>query len=290
MKSMTGFGNASLDNELMKLAVEIKTVNGRFLEIKQIIPNELSTIEFEIEKEIKKVIKRGRVEIKIRYEDKREQNIIININKFKAYIKVYEQAKELIKSKEEIYLPYLLKEKDIMYLEENKIEELKNYIVETIKKALNKQQEMAIKEGIAMYKFLKDSFQKCIKAINIIKKYVPEHRKELEKKLISNVNDILNAKLNDENMKRLMMEVAFYVDKYDINEEIIRLEEHYNRFEKKLDEKEVVIGKTLNFILQEMHREINTISSKFIYSKAFEHILEIKEEIEKCREIVQNIE
>jgi uncharacterized protein (TIGR00255 family) len=87
-----------------------------------------------------------------------------------------------------------------------------------------------------------------------------------------------------------MLEAAIYIDKMDVNEEIIRLQNHLEKFEEKLKTEENEIGKTLNFILQEMHREINTISSKFTATDVFSNILTIKEEIEKCRELIQNVE
>jgi uncharacterized protein (TIGR00255 family) len=105
-----------------------------------------------------------------------------------------------------------------------------------------------------------------------------------------NITLLLGNKLDDNDLKRLMLEVSIYVEKSDITEEIVRLKDHLEKFSNTLKSNNISVGKSLNFILQEMHREINTIGSKFSTKESYEHILAIKEEIEKCREIIQNVE
>ncbi|HOQ79967.1 MAG TPA: DUF1732 domain-containing protein, partial [Candidatus Cloacimonadota bacterium] len=105
-----------------------------------------------------------------------------------------------------------------------------------------------------------------------------------------NIEQLLKESLNEDLEKRLMLELALYFDKNDVTEEIIRIKSHLDKFEERLNGDGIDAGKSLNFIFQEMQREINTISAKYNETTAFEHILRIKEEIEKCREQIQNVE
>ncbi|HHE38985.1 MAG TPA: DUF1732 domain-containing protein [Candidatus Cloacimonetes bacterium] len=183
-------------------------------------------------------------------------------------------------------------EKEILKQKEEKYEQndIEKKVLITLKKAINEHQKMALIEGRAMKKFIKKSFNEMIKALDKIKKEFPNHKKKIYLKMMKNIEQILDSELKDDDYKRVMLEAALYIEKADVNEEIIRIEDHIDKFLNILNEKENEIGKTLNFILQEMHREINTIGSKYNSKTIFSEILTIKEEIEKCREIVQNVE
>ncbi len=116
----------------------------------------------------------------------------------------------------------------------------------------------------------------------------PKYKKEIYLKLKDNIEELLGTFIKQEDHKKLLLETAIYVEKADITEEIVRLNNHIDKFSALLEEK-TELGKKLNFILQEMHREINTIGSKFNSTKVFDDTILIKEEIEKCREIIQNV-
>ena len=141
-----------------------------------------------------------------------------------------------------------------------------------------------------MKKFLQDSFKVITKALRKIESEFPKYKKKIYQKMVKNITHILETKLKDDDYKRIMLEAALYIDKADVSEEIIRIKDHIEKFLNILKEKKNEIGKTLNFILQEMHREINTIGSKYNSKIIFSEILIIKQEIEKCRELVQNVE
>jgi len=163
-------------------------------------------------------------------------------------------------------------------------------LLNTLEKAIEKQQEIALIEGRSMLNFLENSISLCRKSLQDIAKLIPEFKEELLDKFTQNIEDLLKEKLVDSDMRRILMEVSLYMDKNDISEEIVRIEDHFDKFYNMMHSNKLEKGKALNFILQEMHREINTIGSKFNHKEAVEHILLVKEEIEKCREIVQNVE
>ena len=126
-------------------------------------------------------------------------------------------------------------------------------------------------------------------SLSRIKTEFPNYKEKINSDLKIKIAEIISHKLRDEDYKRIILEAAIYTDKSDVNEEIIRLYDHVEKIKEFLAEKKTG-GKKLNFIIQEMHREINTLGSKFNSIKIFNDVIVIKEEIEKCRELVQNVE
>jgi len=154
---------------------------------------------------------------------------------------------------------------------------------------LNEHQKMAQNEGRSMLEFFTSSLKIMKRSIDKLKIAFPQYKEEIHNKLKTNVEILLKNKLEGNDHKRFLQETALYIEKADVNEEIVRFEHHLEKFNNKLKASGEA-GKSLNFILQEMLREINTIGSKFNSTGAFDDVLTIKEEIEKCRELVQNVE
>lgn len=292
LKSMTGYGRSSYSNEELDIDIAIKSVNSRFLDVKFYMPKEIQFIENELKNLIKERITRAKVEVKIKYKDVNPPELMLDKPRFSAYYNVYREAAEIIGSKQDIPIDKILSEKDVIKIPEKDLEnsDIIRNISNTMVEALNNHTEMSLKEGKSMALYLTKSLSECTSALHDIEELVPAHKDLLFSNLKGNMEELLKDKLSETEMKRVMLEVAVYVDKADITEEIVRLKDHILRLGKFIDVEKHEKGKKINFILQEMHREINTIGSKFCIIDSFDSILKIKEEIEKCREIIQNVE
>ncbi|MEN6445781.1 MAG: YicC/YloC family endoribonuclease [Candidatus Cloacimonas sp.] len=290
MKSMTGYGNAHIFREGIDIDIEIKSINGRFLDIRYSLPRELSFLEATIRHQAEKILSRGTIEIKLYYNDHREPRLYLDRTKLLKYNELAIQAITLLASDEIIPIEFLLQEPGVIASEDRLADDvlLADIIKEALNLALQKINESLSKEGCQIKDVLFASLQKMDKIIAEISTLCEPYKKELFQNMHKHIEELLGEYSIENLEQRIMQETAIYVDKYDINEEISRLRAHITTFQNTLQETGD-IGKTLNFIIQEMQREANTMGSKFSTSKSFPLILTLKEEIEKCREIIQNV-
>jgi uncharacterized protein (TIGR00255 family) len=291
MISMTGYGKAAIQKCDYEIEIEIRSINSKYLDLKCYIPRETNYLELPLRTLINQHYKRGTIELRLRYSDHTKPTISINENKFSV---LYDSLMKLMKISEnkELPLEYILKEYDILEFKSNLFDsvDFNKDIIDVAKKAIKNQQITAQKEGLSISRLIIASLEKVSNAINEVDGTIPAFRKELFIKMKSRINDVLSQSSHINIEQRLMQELAIYLDKYDIQEEINRLKEHIDSVYKHLKEKEDNdVGKTLNFIFQEMHREANTLGSKYSNQFSFSNILVIKEEIEKSREIIQNV-
>lgn len=292
IKSMTGYGKINFVDENLNLDIEIKTINSRYLDLNIKMPNQFNYLENKIQKLIKKYIKRGRVDVYIRskkqYIGKAE--IIVDLDLAK---KMYESLLSLAEytgiEKNKIEMSNILKNDDILTFESEKLDEnyIENILLTEVERATISLFEMREREGQSLYNDLMKNLDIIEKSKDNIKVYSKNIKEEIREKLISNIESILSKKIIDED--RLANEIVFYADRMDVNEEIIRLESHISQFRKILD-LENSSGKKLDFITQEMLRETNTIGSKSSKIEILNNIIEMKTNIEKIKEQVQNIE
>ncbi len=293
MKSMTGFGKSSYTSDQFDIELQIRSVNNRFLDLKLYFPNELTYLDLPIRKLMQSRISRGTVEVRVNYKDKRIPQAEVDFNKLNMY---YKLGSDIAKHLNREYNPdinELLQKSDLIVLESEDLEssEFSGKFMEVAEQALTKHQDMAIVEGKSMQQFFLESVGKMLKAIDEIEAYFQEHKTEIHDKLKARVIELLNDHLTEENEKRILVETAIYVDKSDINEEITRLRNHIHKLKDTIEKADLSpIGKTMNFILQEMHREANTLGSKFSTTNSFDNVLTIKEEVDKCKEMVLNVE
>lgn len=290
MKSMTGYGKAKIQKNDMDCEIEIKSINGRFLDMRIYLPREISFFEYPIRQHIGKVLSRGTVEIRVTFADRREPALKLNEVKLVKYYELVKQAQALLDIDEDISLEYLLKEPGIIESINNldEDEQLSELLNQTLDKAIEALELSLRAEASNIKDTLKHSSALMLKTLDNIEKEIQPFKEELYSILKHRVTELLsnfNAEMLEQ---RLVQELAIYIDKYDIQEEISRLKCHINTLLATL-EKEEDTGKTLNFILQEMQREANTLGSKFSTARTFTYVLTLKEEIEKCREIVQNV-
>lgn len=291
MYSMTGYGKADYRDSKRAIGIEISSVNNRFLEFMVRMPRELSNLEPLIKEHISEKVQRGKITVCIHYEDFGSGAETVMLNRILAddIFKKANELKKRYKLKGEIELGHFLNFPEIFLISKDSrfAETIWPFIKSALNKALKELTNMRRREGAN----LKIDLSKRLKALESqIKKIVDlaaKDKKEHKKKLTERINEILDKSKLDNN--RLEEEIAYIVDRADITEEAVRFQSHLKQFRNALVKKGPV-GKRLNFLLQELNREANTIGSKANNSDIGPIVVSVKEEIEKIREQVQNIE
>ena len=290
IKSMTGYGRAKLSKDDREYQIEIKSVNHRYLDISVRIPKQLSYLEETIKKEIAKKVKRGKIDVFVTFENNslEGKEIKINTELAKAYIDELKKLAEKENILSDIQVTEISKYPDVLNIQSSQDDEkITEEVLETITIATDNLVQMRETEGNKISEDL-------LKRLNIINKKVEEIAKlstglieEYVVKLEERINEILKNQEIDKT--RLAQEVVIYADKCSIEEEVTRLNSHISQFKNLLNSNEA-IGKKLDFIIQEMNRETNTIVSKANNLEITNGVIDIKTEIENIREQVQNIE
>lgn len=290
IKSMTGYGRAKLSKEDREYQIEIKSVNHRYLDISVRIPKQLSYLEEIIKKEIAKKVKRGKIDVFVTFENNslEGKEIKINTELAKAYINELKKLAEKENILSDIQVTEISKYPDVLNIQSSQDDEkITEEVLETITIATDNLVQMRETEGNKISEDL-------LKRLNIINKKVEEIAKlstglieEYVVKLEERIKEILKNQEIDKT--RLAQEVVIYADKCSIEEEVTRLNSHISQFKNLLNSNEA-IGKKLDFIIQEMNRETNTIGSKANNLEITNGVIDIKTEIENIREQVQNIE
>ncbi len=292
LKSMTGFGRGENEDGIHNFNVEIKTVNHRYNDIVVRMPKHLSYLEENIKSLIKEKISRGRVEVYICLEYINESNldIVVDMPLARAYKSELDRMMSELNIVDEVKLSHMLVLPEIIKKERKKMEEdiIWKCLEPSLEIALNNVMDMRIKEGLMLKEDMKSKILKIENNLIEIENRAPLVVIEYKEKLKLRIKELLDEELNIDD-DRLNYEIAFFADRSDINEEIVRLRSHNDQFLDSLNESEPV-GRKLDFILQEMNREINTIGSKSEDLIISNCVVNIKSEIEKIREQVQNVE
>lgn len=289
---MTGFGRGESIDGAYSFSVEIRSVNHRYNDIIVKMPKHINYLEEKIKAYIKGKINRGRVEVNICFEyiDDAALDVKVDIPLAKAYRDALDKLADELNIEDDVNLGNLLNFPDIIKTERKDLNEDKiwNCLRFAIEEALNGVMDMRVKEGLVLKSDLETQLNSMYDIINKIEDRSSLVVTEYKNKLESRIKEILDIDCNIDE-ERLAYEVAFFADRSDINEEIIRLKSHIKQFLNSLTEKEPV-GRKLDFIIQEMNREINTIGSKANDVLISNHVVAIKSQLEKMREQVQNIE
>ncbi|MFO8144772.1 MAG: YicC/YloC family endoribonuclease [Candidatus Syntrophosphaera sp.] len=290
MKSMTGYGKAKFHENDIDLEMEIKSINGRYLELRLYIPREISFFEYTVRKRLSSSLSRGTIEVRTNLTDHREPRINLNATKLKKYYEIVQAAKQTLNLEDEISLEFLLKEPGIIESANDLDEDIEilSILDKTLEKALSELIKSLSAEAENMKETLSRSISQMSDALKQIESQIKPFKEELYENLKKRIVEIMQSTNNENLEQRLFQELAIYIDKYDIHEELSRLRSHLETFRSTMNNTKDN-GKSLNFVLQEMQREANTLGSKFSTPSTFEYILVLKEEIEKCREIVQNV-
>ena len=290
IKSMTGYGKANLEKNSRKYIIEIKSVNHRYMDVSIKMPRALSYLEEIIKNEISKNIKRGKVDVFITFENNsiEGREIKINTELAKGYIKELRKLAKEENILSDIQVNDIARYPDVLTIQDSQDdEEIKHEILEVVGKATENLVSMRKTEGEKIAKDLKERLELIQNKVNKVSKLSTGLIEEYVVKLEERVKQILKDQEIDKT--RLAQEVVIYADRCSIEEEITRLNSHIAQFNKLLNSDEAV-GKKLDFIIQEMNRETNTIGSKANSLEITNSVIDMKTEIENLREQVQNIE
>ncbi|MCR5686846.1 MAG: YicC family protein [Lachnospiraceae bacterium] len=291
IKSMTGFGRSEYLDEKRKITVEIKAVNHRYLDCSIKMPKKLSFFEASIRTLLKDYIQRGKVDIFITYEDYTEDNFHLKYNRdiAKAYLMYLREMAGEFGIEDDIRVSTLSRYPEVFSLDEVGVDEDEIWtdLEKVIREAASAFVDSRIKEGDNLKSDLIDKLDAMLGYVEAIEKRAPEIIEEYKKNLCAKVTDLLaDAKIDEQ---RILGEVTLYADKICVDEEIVRLKSHIGTT-KEILETGGSVGRKLDFIAQEMNREANTILSKANDLATSDVAIDLKTDIEKVREQIQNIE
>ncbi len=291
IKSMTGFGRCELADENRRIVVEMKAVNHRYCDINVKMPKKLSFFESAIRGVMKKYVQRGKVDIFITYEDFTEHNVCLKYNKelAKAYLDNLRAMSGAFAIPEDITVTALSRYPEVFTLEEQSMDEeaLWKDIESALTTACERFVQTRIDEGIQLENDLLSKLDGMLEMVAFIEERSPQIVAEYQQKLKAKIEELLGDNTADE--ARILTEVTIFADKICVDEEIVRLKSHIETMKATL-RAGGSIGRKLDFIAQEMNREANTTLSKSNDLAVSNCAIDLKTEIEKVREQVQNIE
>ncbi len=291
IKSMTGFGRCEVTDETRKITVEMKAVNHRYLDMNIKMPKKLNFFEGTIRTLLKEYIQRGKVDIFITYEDYTEKKVILKYNQDLAaeYVKYITQMAEQFSLNDDLHAGALSRYPEVLTMEEQTVDEeaLGILLEKAIRGAAAQLVDARVKEGLHLQEDLFQKLDGMLGYVAEIEKRSPEIIAEYRQKLQDKVNELLADTKIEEN--RLATEVTIFADKICTDEETVRLKSHISATKETLSQGGSV-GRKLDFIAQEMNREANTILSKANDLTVSDIAINLKTDIEKVREQIQNIE
>ncbi len=290
IKSMTGYGKGEASYGGGCITVEIRSVNHRYGEVYVKLPRNLVAFENDVRKAVSERLKRGKIEVFVQHEAGAESSpLTVNIPLAKAYYEALSTLKETLGLADEVTLPLIAAQKDVLAAEAGNLmdETLGVSLMSAVKNAVENLEIMRIREG----EVLLTDFRKRMETIKALAVRVGERSPVVVSEYAARLQERLAQLCADSAVSedRLAQEVAVMADRCDITEELVRLDSHLKQFDTALSMGEPV-GRKMDFLLQEMSREVNTMGSKANDSVIARHVVELKTEIEKIREQVQNIE
>ena len=290
MQSMTGFGQAERSFEDMDVAVEVKTVNGRYFDLSVRLPKELASLELALRKEVQAHLRRGRVEVYVNLRLKSSHQYEVNEALVRNYLSLAEKMGSWgIGGALDLSTLFQLAGVMIPRQLDSSSEPILKSILEVLREALDQVVVVRNSEGAVLKADIENRIQSLEKFVVQVAAGTDQIREYHRAKLVRRLNGMDAAAAMDEN--RLTQEIFLYAERSDISEEIIRLRSHLDRFRQYLAESDrEASGRSLNFLCQEMNREMNTILSKSPLVEISAVALEGRSEIEKIREQVQNVE
>lgn len=288
--SMTGYGGSSLANENYRVSVELKSLNSKYIEVNMKLPRTYMRQEMELRNYLIKRLERGKINVLMTVEVINPDLNKLNINK--PLVLAYTRELENLRSELQIHAPldleYILSLPDAIQTDaaDSDPEEWM-MIRQAFETATDRMIESRSKEGAATLDDLRGCRNRIKENLEEIKELLPDRQQYIRDRIENAINEIRDRAQIDGN--RYEQELIYYIEKLDINEEIVRLTKHLEYFEQTLEEKEKSNGKKLGFISQEMGREINTIGSKANNAGIQQRVVRMKEELERIKEQVLNI-
>lgn len=291
VKSMTGFGRANAVIGDLDITVEIKSVNHRYFEFSCRMPRVYQFIEEQLKVLCQKSISRGKIEMSVYVEDNSEHAIEVEINRpfVDAYIKAIKKLSREFGVKNDVKASSFINNSEVFKTSRRELpdESATQAVLTVAEEAVKNFVEMREVEGERLYQDITSRTKSILDKVSLVEERSPETVKAYRERLEQRIKEILNDSKIDE--QRILTEAAIFADKVAVAEETVRLRSHIKQFEKLANESGPV-GKKLDFIVQEMNREANTIGSKAQDIEIAHTVVDIKAEIEKIREQIQNIE
>lgn len=288
---MTGFGRAEGETSLGRVIVEYRSVNHRYCDINLKLPKRLSPFESRMKELIRSQVSRGRIDVTLRMESQGEEKVqlIVDFNLAEQYYQALQALKHKLQLRDEITLALLAGAKDLITAKEETgdIEPYWQEILPIMEQSFKNMDEMKRKEGESLTRDLQQRFFLISQQLQIIKQQFPLQLKTYFIRFQERLRSLLNGIEMDS--LRFQQEIAFLSERMDITEEIVRAESHLSQFNALMERNEPV-GRKMDFLIQEIFREVNTVSAKANDAEISQRVVEIKSELEKIREQVQNIE
>lgn len=290
IKSMTGFGKASNILNGRSLDLEFKSVNSRYLDINIRMPKSLMPLEDRIKKQLSSSIARGKVEVFLTYRNYNEADLEVRVNQgaAKKYVEALRELTRDLDITDDISSSFLLNLDNVIQLEEKTedLDEVWELVSSVLNEAMTAHEAMRLAEGKNLKEDLLEKDRSIMEQLGSIEKLAEGTTDRYRKKLEERLKELNQLYIEDD---RIAQEVAIFADRAAIDEEIIRLTSHMKQFREMLELEEPV-GRKLDFLAQEMNREANTMASKSVDIEITGYALGIKNDIEKMREQIQNIE
>lgn len=289
MKSMTGYGYKEISNENLFLSVEIKSWNSRFLDLSVYLPSFLGRLEKQIREKCASLILRGKVDLNIKLKEK-NSDITVNVdeNAAKAYSEAIKNvASALNYNSENIPISLIINQEGVLSVQKNTdFEKYWTLIEPVLNEALTEFSEDRSREGENLKKDLLEKLERIEQSENIFKSWIPKMEGAFRENLENRFQELLGENYDEQ---RVMTEIAAMLVKYTISEEVVRLQSHIDALKSEI-ENNPAPGRKIDFICQEMNREINTIGSKNQFLEVGQAVIEAKDALENIREQAKNVE
>ena len=291
LKSMTGYGRVKVENELREITVELRSVNHRYLDLNIKVPRIYGYLEDTVSKQAQAAIARGKVDIfvSIRAKEGADIKVTPNMAVIQGYVDAIKKVSETYDISGEVSALALLRLPDAM--EQNKEEadadQLKAEVSAVLAQALEEYNAMREKEGARLVEDVRYRAGLIARSVDFVEGRSPDCVEEYRTRIAARMTEILDG--SELAQQRILQEAALYADKVNVTEEIVRLRSHLSQLDSML-KSPVAIGRKLDFLVQEMNRETNTIGSKANDFQLAKTVVDMKAEIEKIREQIQNLE
>lgn len=289
--SMTGCGQGQLELDNVKLGVELRSVNSRFLDIQIRMPKFLQALESRVKDVVQRTIKRGKINLSLTWEELEEGStrMTLDSDAARAFHRLLTDLKEVLGLADDVRLEHLVTFSEIFKQEKGEwdLEKAGALVEQVVGAGVEDLQRMRLMEGEQLHRDMAQRIHRLEEIVSEIEQLYPQNVEQVRAHLRERIAALLNSPEVDE--QRLAMEVALMAERADITEECVRFHSHNKLFLSVLDNSGPV-GRKLTFLLQEMNREANTMGSKANDVQVAHLVVEIKEEIERIREQVQNVE
>jgi uncharacterized protein (TIGR00255 family) len=291
IESMTGYGQSELERDGVKITVEVRSVNNRFLDLQTRMPKFLHPLEGRVRETVGSFIGRGKLNLSLTWEqmDEGAVRMSVDLEAARAVQELLQQLRTSLGLSGEVHLEHLMNFSEIFQQERPEWETERAWplVEEAVRKAMEHLTDMRKREGQQLMKDMVERIDHLESLLNDIEGRCADNVQQIQKRLQDRIGELLDTPQVDQ--QRLAMEVAILAEKADITEECVRFRSHNKLFLSNL-ETSGPVGRKLNFLLQEMNREANTMASKANDVQVAHRVVEIKEEIERIREQVQNVE